>query len=108
MASLRVLVVGAGAVGQVYARHYQRGGAEVTLYVRERYRAEAARGFDLYRLRRRRVEAERLDGCAVVTTADQVAATRFQPRRSSKSGVPARGTQSQISQSRGSASEGTA
>lgn len=77
MASLRVLVVGAGAVGQVYARHYQRGGAEVTLYVRERYRAEAARGFDLYRLRRRRVEAERLDGCAVVTTADQVAATRF-------------------------------
>ena len=37
---MNVLLVGAGAVGQVYARHLQRGGAQITFFVREKYRAE--------------------------------------------------------------------
>jgi 2-dehydropantoate 2-reductase len=49
-ARLRVLVVGAGAVGLVYGTHLQRGGAEVALYVRERRRAEAEAGYALTRV----------------------------------------------------------
>ncbi|MFN0245958.1 MAG: ketopantoate reductase family protein [Kofleriaceae bacterium] len=49
---MRVLVVGAGAVGQVYGRHLRLGGAEVTFFVREKYRAEALRGFTMYALNR--------------------------------------------------------
>ncbi len=81
---LSVLVVGAGAVGQVYAKHLAQGGAAVTLYVRERHREEAERGFDLVRVRGlgrapgpRRREHLRLEGCDVVTSAEEAAARRF-------------------------------
>lgn len=86
MNPLSVLVVGAGAVGQVYARHLMLGGAKVTLFVRERHREEALRGFDLVRVRglgraraadRSRRELVRLEGCEVVTTAEEVAARSF-------------------------------
>src|SRR5262249_32829564 len=78
MEPLRVLVVGAGAVGQAYGLHLQRGGAEVVFFVRDKYRAAAERGFDLYRLRGGgRPARVRLDGCAVVSRADEVAARRF-------------------------------
>ena len=50
---MRVLVIGAGAIGQVFGYHFQRGGAEVAFLVKPRY-AEAARaGFTLYPLNRR-------------------------------------------------------
>ena len=78
MSALEVLVVGAGAVGQVYGHHLARGGANVTFYVRERYRAEAARGAALTYLRsrkRRQVHAPR--PTAVVCSAEEVAARRF-------------------------------
>ena len=45
---MRALVVGAGAVGQVYARHLQRGGTEVAFLVKERYAAELREGLTLY------------------------------------------------------------
>lgn len=73
-----VLVVGAGAVGQVFARHLQRGGARVTFFVRERHRAEVVRGFDLVRLRTfGRRTPDRLDHCDTVTTAEEVARGRY-------------------------------
>lgn len=50
---MRVLVVGAGAVGQVYGRHLQLGGADVVYFVRDKYRETTAAGFDLYPLNRR-------------------------------------------------------
>lgn len=76
----RVLVVGAGAVGQVYARHAQQGGAEVTFFVRDKYRDEVARGLDLYPLnrgRRHRTAPVRFEGFQVVSRTDEVAARRF-------------------------------
>jgi 2-dehydropantoate 2-reductase len=76
----QVLVIGAGAVGQVYARHAQHGGAGVTFFVREKYRDEVARGLDLYPLnrgRRRRTEPVRFEGFSVVSRTDEVAARRF-------------------------------
>lgn len=44
----RILVIGAGAVGQVYAHHFARGGAKVSVFVREKYAEDARRGFDLF------------------------------------------------------------
>jgi len=49
---MNVLVVGAGSVGQVYGYHFQRGGAEVAFFVREKYAEDARKGFDLYALNR--------------------------------------------------------
>ncbi len=48
---LRVLIVGAGAVGQVYGHHLQRGGAQVTFFVRPKHRAEAEAELRLYVMR---------------------------------------------------------
>ena len=50
---LRVLIVGAGAVGQAYGYHMQKGGAEVAFFVREKYRADLASGVVVYPLNRR-------------------------------------------------------
>jgi ketopantoate reductase len=44
---MNVLVVGAGAVGQVLGAHLQRGGASVSFLVKEKHAAEARRGFTL-------------------------------------------------------------
>lgn len=77
MSQLRVLVVGAGAVGQVYGHYYQRGGAAVTMFVKAKYRAEAEAGYRLYRLRRFGVRAERFEGFAVMSDMAEVAAARF-------------------------------
>ncbi len=76
----RVLVVGAGAVGQVYAYHAQQGGAEITFFVRDKYRDEIARGLDLYPLNRsrsHRTEPVRFEGFQVVSRPDEVATRRF-------------------------------
>lgn len=48
---LEVLVVGAGAVGQVFAYHLRRAGANVTFYVREKYISELAQGLTLYEMK---------------------------------------------------------
>jgi hypothetical protein len=44
----RVLIVGAGAVGQVYGLAQQLGGAHVGVLVRERHRAAAEAGYSLW------------------------------------------------------------
>jgi 2-dehydropantoate 2-reductase len=65
-----VLVVGAGAVGQVFALHLARGGAEVAFLVRPKYAKECARGFTLYRLGGRTLATESLTCRAVTSAAD--------------------------------------
>ena len=49
-----VLIVGAGAVGQVYAYHLHRGGADVHFLVKDKYRADLEKGLTLYALRKDR------------------------------------------------------
>lgn len=51
---LRVLIVGAGAVGQVYGHYLQRGGAHVAFFVRPKHRAEASDELRLYLMRGKR------------------------------------------------------
>jgi ketopantoate reductase len=75
---MRALVVGAGAVGQVYARHLQLGGAEVTFFVRDKYRAALERGLDMYALNGPRPSKPvRFEAFKVVSRPDEVAAHRF-------------------------------
>lgn len=74
----KVLVVGAGAVGQVFGWHLMRAGAELTFFVREARREETARGFELYRLRTFGAPRRgRLTGFGVACTPAEVAAQRF-------------------------------
>ncbi len=47
----RILMVGAGAVGQAYGYHLHQGGAEVSFLVKEKYREECEAGFVLHRHR---------------------------------------------------------
>jgi 2-dehydropantoate 2-reductase len=75
---MRALVVGAGAVGQAYARHLQLGGADVTFFVRDKYRATLERGLDMYWLNAPRpTEPARFETFGIVTRPDEVAARRF-------------------------------
>ena len=47
---MRALVVGAGAVGQVFGYHLAKGGADVTFLVKPKYVDECKQGFTLYKL----------------------------------------------------------
>src|SRR5262245_47095522 len=70
---MKALVVGAGAVGQVFGRHLQLGGADVTFLVRDKYAAACRDGFLMYPLNRRardRATPVRFDGAGVVTEPD--------------------------------------
>ncbi len=70
---MKILIVGAGAVGSVYAYHLQQGGAEVWLFVRPRYKQACALGIRLYQLNhQRRPRIFVPTGC--LTHVDEVAA----------------------------------
>nr|HEX4314264.1 2-dehydropantoate 2-reductase N-terminal domain-containing protein [Kofleriaceae bacterium] len=70
---MNALIVGAGAVGQIYGHCLARGGARVTFLVKPKYAAEARAGFILYALGGR-PRRERLDGCDVITDPREWAA----------------------------------
>lgn len=73
---MRVLLVGAGAVGLTYGRHLQLGGAQVAFYVKPHYAASLRGGVDMYPLNKGRMCApERFDGFEVLTTPQEVAAS---------------------------------
>lgn len=72
------LIVGAGAVGQVYGHFLQRGGASVSYFVKEKYKEECEKGFTLYRCRRSGLgAAEQFDADGVYTQFDGLKQTRW-------------------------------
>lgn len=71
---MKVLLVGAGAVGLVYGHHLQKGGAEVSFFVRGKYLDGVARGFRMDRLGIRRKGAVHFQPTAGLATPEQVAA----------------------------------
>jgi len=74
----KVLIVGAGAVGQVYGHYLQRGGAEVSFFVKEKYKEECEKGFSLYRSRRVGLSApETFKAELIVTDYADVAAQQW-------------------------------
>lgn len=78
MTERSILFVGAGAVGQVYARHAQAGGARVGFYVKEKYAAEVEAGLRMLQFASRPGKStpkeHTLSGAEVLTTPEQVAA----------------------------------
>lgn len=71
---MKVLLVGAGAVGQVYGRHLQLGGADITFFVKEKYAAECRAGLTVYPLKNKRDrDPVAFTDFGVVTTPEEVA-----------------------------------
>lgn len=71
---MRVLIVGAGAIGQVFGYAFSEGGAEVSFLTRPKYAAAARAGWVLYPMNRgasSRAEPIRFDGFSVLTDQDE-------------------------------------
>jgi 2-dehydropantoate 2-reductase len=73
---MKALVVGAGAVGQVFARHLQQGGGEVALLARSSQFDRLREGLTLYPLNRRQARSRPIhfDAFDVVADLDLVRA----------------------------------
>lgn len=74
----RILIVGAGAVGQTYGYHLSRGGADVTFLVKEKYRAQAEAGFLMHHHRPlRRPRSFYFDAYRVISDVEEVGKHRW-------------------------------
>lgn len=74
-ANERILLVGAGAVGQAYGYHLSQGGADVAFLVKEKYHEEVAQGLFLHRHRLlRQPTTFRFDDFEVYSDYDEVEA----------------------------------
>ncbi|MBA2661403.1 MAG: ketopantoate reductase [Bradymonadaceae bacterium] len=75
---MKVLIMGAGSVGQVFGYHLQLAGAEVSFYVRPKYVAECEAGFVLYDHGRLGLAAPlRFKAEAVLSTLEELERTSF-------------------------------
>ncbi len=75
---MHILLLGAGAVGQVYGHHLQRAGVQVDCLVRAKYVSEARAGFKLYRLQSKRSHDPRsFTPKQVFSEIDQLAGQSF-------------------------------
>ncbi len=75
----RVLLVGAGAVGQVFGHVLRQAGCELSFFVKEKYVQEARRGFTLHALdgRGRVAPPTLLSGFDLYTSAPELARRRW-------------------------------
>ncbi|RJF89284.1 ketopantoate reductase [Oleomonas cavernae] len=71
---MKILIIGAGAVGQVYALYLSKAGHDISFFVKEKYTNELGAGLTLHRLTRRGHVTERLEGFGIVTSPAEVAA----------------------------------
>lgn len=77
-ASPKVCIVGAGAVGLVYAQFLRRAGASVALLVKPEYADVCGRGFALHQLRwGGRCTTEQIDDFAIYTSAEELGERDF-------------------------------
>lgn len=75
---MRILLVGAGSVGQVYGLHLARGGAQVDFLIKPAHRAWASEGFTLYALNARdRAAPVRFEGYGLFDDAAATAGVAF-------------------------------
>ncbi|WP_158596151.1 ketopantoate reductase family protein [Oleomonas cavernae] len=71
---MQILIIGAGAVGQVYALYLSKAGNDISFFVKEKYSNELGAGLSLHRLTRSGHVTERLEGFGIVTSPAEVAA----------------------------------
>ena len=76
---MKVLIIGAGAVGQVYGRHLGFSGAEVSFLVKEKYRKEMEAGLVFYGFNGAsgRPEVQNWTGYEVLSRLDEVREQRW-------------------------------
>lgn len=75
---MKVLIVGAGAVGVVYGRHLQLAGAELSFYVRDKYRSACEQGLTVYPLNEdRSFKPVDFKEFSVLSSPEEVAAQSF-------------------------------
>src|SRR6218665_2526920 len=74
---MQLLLVGAGAVGQVYGRHLAAAGHDVSFFVKPAHVAALASGMPLHRLGHIRKHSEVWTGYKLVTDLDAVAAQKW-------------------------------
>ncbi|MGH6612823.1 ketopantoate reductase family protein [Sphingomonas sp.] len=74
---MKILVVGAGAVGAVYGWHLHRAGHEVHFFVKAQYADAVSAGFKLHQLGRRATQRQEWSGLQVVTDTAEVARARW-------------------------------
>jgi 2-dehydropantoate 2-reductase len=75
---MHILLLGAGAVGQVYGHHLQGAGVQVDCLLRAKYVSEARAGFKLYRLQSKRShDPSSFTPSQVFTDIDQLAGQSF-------------------------------
>lgn len=74
---MKILLVGAGAVGQVYGRHLAQAGHDVSFFVKEKYAPTLRQGLPLHRLGHLRAQHEVWAGFGVVTSVEAVATTAW-------------------------------
>jgi len=77
--SPRILLIGAGAVGQVYGRHLSLGGADVSFFVKGKYLESLRQGMPMYPLNRQKVTEPPLQfkDFKLLSTVEEVAAAEF-------------------------------
>ena len=69
----KILIVGAGAVGQAYGFHLSQGGAQVTYFVREKYLEGLSAGSPVHCLNGRYKGRHHFDAFKMICALDQVA-----------------------------------
>ncbi len=69
---MRILVVGAGSIGQLYGHILQQGGAEVGVYVRPKYVDDARQGYLLYDRKKGFSQPERFSPDAIHSSPDEL------------------------------------
>lgn len=74
---MKILVVGAGAVGQVYAWHLAQAGHELSFFVKAGYAEALSRGTTLHRLGHRRMQTQHFRDFGLVTEPAAVAARHW-------------------------------
>ncbi len=75
---LKIVMIGAGAVGQVYCRHMSLAGVEVGFFVKEKYAAQCREGLTLYPLKSsRRRDPVSYTGFGVYTKLEELAEVQW-------------------------------
>lgn len=69
---MRVLIIGAGSIGQLYGYFLQRGGATVDVFVRPKYKEAAEQGFTLYARKKGLTDPLSFLPAAVLTQLEEI------------------------------------
>ncbi len=75
---MRILIVGAGSVGQLYGHVLKQGGADVGVYIRPKYVDQAREGYHLYERKRGFSQSERFVPDSIHTSPEEIVDQEFE------------------------------